>query len=223
MKKKSFIVLLLVLSGMIVSAQETCKVLVKGLQGTYTGGCKKGLANGKGTAVGVDNYTGYFKKGLPNGEGTYIWASGEKYIGTWHMGQKNGEGTFYCKIDGRDTALSGLWTNDKYNGPKPVPPKILAKTNIQNIGFSRTGDGDVIYISIFLAGGSNNSVSNVSIFGSSGNEFTTGTYRGFEKVDFPFKCRITYTTRNAFRTGVNDCVAEFVITQPGRWDVRIMN
>lgn len=209
--------------GIAAQAQDSCHVLVKGLQGSYTGGCKKGLANGKGEAKGVDSYSGYFKNGVPNGEGTYIWATGEKYVGTWYKGQKNGDGSLFCKIDGRDTVLAGMWNKDKYEGPKPLPPVVNNKYNIQNIFFNRNGDGSLIYIYITIAGGPNTTVSNLNIMTNSGIEFTSGSYHGFDKVSFPFICKISYSYKNAFMTGVNDCGAEFVIKQPGIWTVKIFN
>ena len=49
--------------GVHVYAQQTdCKVTMPKLSGTYTGGCKKGLAQGKGIAQGVDRYEGQFYK-----------------------------------------------------------------------------------------------------------------------------------------------------------------
>jgi hypothetical protein len=72
-------------------------------------------------------------------------------------------------------------------------------------------------------GSQSSGVSNLIVFGSSGTEFTNGSYSGFEKVSFPFKVRMTYRTMNAFKTGFTDCVLEFKITQPGRWDVHISN
>ena len=51
----------------MIFAQNPCKVLMKEISGSYSGECKKGLADGKGEAKGVDRYIGAFKKGLPDG------------------------------------------------------------------------------------------------------------------------------------------------------------
>jgi len=48
--------------------QEPCKVLKQEIATKYFGNCKKGLAQGKGVAVGRDKYEGQFKNGLPNGK-----------------------------------------------------------------------------------------------------------------------------------------------------------
>ena len=58
-----------------------CKVLKPEIAGIYSGDCKKGLANGKGIAEGIDKYEGKFKDGLPHGNGTYQYANGEIYQG----------------------------------------------------------------------------------------------------------------------------------------------
>jgi hypothetical protein len=55
---------------------ENCKVLLPALSGNYEGGCKKGLADGKGKASGTDVYEGEFSKELPHGKGTYTWSNG---------------------------------------------------------------------------------------------------------------------------------------------------
>jgi hypothetical protein len=48
-------------------SQGVCKVLKSEIANQYEGSCKKGLANGKGIAVGRDKYEGNFKKGYPHG------------------------------------------------------------------------------------------------------------------------------------------------------------
>jgi hypothetical protein len=45
---------------------------MKGLVGSYIGGCKNGLANGNGEANGAYHYKGAFKDGMPNGTGSII-------------------------------------------------------------------------------------------------------------------------------------------------------
>lgn len=88
--------------------QNECKVLVPEISENYDGKCKKGLAQGKGTASGIDNYVGRFVKGLPDGKGVYTWANGDKYDGYWDKGKRNGEGTFSFRINNKDSVFSGI-------------------------------------------------------------------------------------------------------------------
>jgi hypothetical protein len=54
-----------------VSAQNECKVLLDQIASRYTGDCKKGLAEGSGSAQGEDKYEVEINKGRPNGAGVY--------------------------------------------------------------------------------------------------------------------------------------------------------
>jgi len=77
--RKAVIIMFIAVSSFFTTqlvAQSECKVLLPGLAGTYTGECKKGLADGEGVALGTDSYRGSFRKGLPDGEGPYTWATG---------------------------------------------------------------------------------------------------------------------------------------------------
>jgi len=74
-------------------AQKDCKVLYDGINESYSGSCKKGLAHGKGLAKGIDIYQGNFKKGLPHGQGMYTYSEGDSYSGSWKEGERNGFGT----------------------------------------------------------------------------------------------------------------------------------
>jgi hypothetical protein len=224
MRRLQLAIIIFFLPAISIFCQEpACSVLVKSLQGTYEGGCKKGLAHGKGVARGIDMYTGSFRKGYPDGRGTYKWAAGDQYEGFWKMGNKEGEGIFRTQIDGKDTIIAGIWKDDKYTGPKPIAPEILMNNGIKSVNFSRMGDGNTVTVIFMQAGSISSGVSNLIIFGNSGNQFSTGTYQGYERVLFPFKGRVTYHTLNAFKTGSTDCVLEFRITQPGRWEVKIYN
>jgi hypothetical protein len=224
MRRLLLVSVLFILSlPLILSQEPVCTVLVKNLQGTYIGDCKKGLAHGKGTAKGIDSYTGYFKKGYPHGKGTYSWAAGDQFEGFWQMGSKEGEGVFRTQIGGKDTIISGIWKDDKYIGPVPLKPEIILNNGAKSITFSRVGDGTTITFMFMQVGNNNSGLSDLITFGSSGTEFTNGPYMGYEKVSFPFTARITYQTQNAFKTGYTTCALEFKISQPGRWDVRINN
>ena len=91
------------------NSQDTTSVLLQSLKGEYKGNTKKGLANGKGEAKGIDTYKGEFKKGLPHGVGRYVWSTGEIYVGEWYKGQQSGEGTYIFKSENGDSSLVGVW------------------------------------------------------------------------------------------------------------------
>jgi hypothetical protein len=221
---KTLFVLLLIIAMIPIHGQnnDDCRVLVPGLQGVYKGGCKDGLAYGKGTANGTDVYTGSFRNGYPNGKGTYTWGTGNTYKGEWNMGLREGNGVFTGKIYGRDTVLAGVWKNDKYIGPKPSPPKVSVKYNVVSTSFSRTGEGNKITIS-FSQNGIVNFIEALDITANSGNEVQSGNYTKIWDISFPFKCKINYRSWNSLRTQIYDCILEFEITEPGSWDLRVGN
>jgi hypothetical protein len=184
---KKFLFLLLILPASILSAQKNsdCRVMVPALQGTYEGGCKNGMAQGKGTARGTDTYIGSFKNGLPNGNGIYTWASGSIYNGEWNMGLRDGEGTFTGTVGGRDSVMTGIWEKDNYAGPKPIAPNIIQKYNVVSTSFRRTGNGSTISFS-FFQNGMNNNIESLDFSADSGSENRGGKYTNFLTCDFPF-------------------------------------
>lgn len=110
---------------------QNCKVEKEELKGTYTGDCKKGKANGKGKATGVDSYEGDFISGLPHGKGSYTWKNGDVYTGEFIKGLKDGEGKMIIKLsDNRDSLIEGYWQNDKYTGLKEKPWRLIFKSKL---------------------------------------------------------------------------------------------
>ena len=89
----------------MLHAQKGCQVLKPEISGTYTGKCKKGLANGKGLAVGTDTYEGRFSKGLPAGRGKYTWADGRVFQGEFKEGIMEGQGTMIYPTAGEDSII----------------------------------------------------------------------------------------------------------------------
>lgn len=205
-------------------AQETCKVLKPEISGRYQGKCKNGLAHGKGYAEGKDKYEGRFKKGLPHGEGKYTWSTGEVYDGTWRNGLREGEGKYTFKSNGWDSTKVGIWKNDKfYRKIVPNPYVVYRSTNLVRYSLRRLGDGDKVTFSIQQGGSDNPTVSGLNFFTSSGTSFSVGPKFGNEKVTFPYTCKLTYRTANPLRTASILCEFEFVITEPGNWEVTLHN
>ena len=211
------------LSGTLQAQQSApCKVAVTKLEGNYEGGCKNGLAQGKGSASGTDRYAGSFRLGFPHGKGMYTWASGDVYDGQWNMGQREGEGTFTGRIDGRDSTLKGMWKDDRYAGPKPVLPVVIQKYNITETNFVRSGDGNKVSVQ-FLQNGMQNNIEGLEIVTNSGTESQAGRITFYYDIQFPFRCKINYRSWNSLRTVMYNCTLEFEITQPGTWELRVGN
>lgn len=119
----------LILCAAFPAFAQDCAVDDPELKGTYTGGCKKGKANGEGTAVGVNTYEGQFKSGLPHGRGTYTWENGDVYTGSFEKGLKHGAGRIvYKSSDGIDDVLEGFWKENEYVGKYAYPYKVISRS-----------------------------------------------------------------------------------------------
>jgi hypothetical protein len=217
----SFLIVLLAIS---VSAQESCKVLLPSISGTYEGKCKKGLANGKGIASGTDRYEGQFKAGLPDGKGTYTWANGDVYTGEWQAGMRFGIGKLSMKVNGEEIIQDGLWEKNTYKGPKPKAPSVTFKTGVDRYDFRKDiTDKNRVLISFMQNGMRNNSVMNLLMSSSSGYETQLTEMVGYDEVTYPVTIKVAYTTYNKLRTVTVDVRFEFVIYEPGDWKVEINN
>lgn len=227
MASQKIIVLLISMAMVIminpVISQDNCKVLVPRLAGEYAGKCKKGLASGKGLAKGIDSYEGSFKNGYPEGKGEYKWSTGERYFGEWKEGKRDGVGTFYFIEDNEPMEQEGMWIDDKYAGPVPQKPKVMASTGIERYSIKKQGEGNRVQISIYISGSSSTDLEQLSLYGSSGGQFQTGGTMGYENVTFPFTCRITYLAWNKTHTQQNQKRFEFEIPESGKWQVTLHN
>lgn len=225
-KKRIFILMILIplLSGH-VSAQGGCVVLVPKIADSYTGGCKNGLAHGRGEAFGIDQYHGDFRKGLPDGVGTYIWYTGDKYEGEWQKGLRHGYGVFTAKSELGDTLLAGVWRYDRYLAEEVIPDyTILYRQGVGRVTCMKVGKTPVYYIRYkFTRGGewSGGTISDLLLTGSSGAERITDTMIGFENVEFPFEGKVRFSAPNAFYSSILSCEVRFVINDPGAWIVTI--
>jgi len=155
----------------------------------------------------------------------YLDTEGGKYVGDWKKGLKDGEGSYYLKMDNRDTVLAGIWKDDKYVGPKQKRPcMITSKRSIDRVTMFRSGDGNRLTIKIMQSGSVNSTVQNYRFEWSSGNDLTLGNYaRGWENMEFPFEGRITYVTSNKLGTSTYTANVNFIINQPGEWELILNN
>jgi len=226
MKKQLNIILffLFAFSTLAGYCQQECKVLLPALEGTYDGKCKKGLANGKGKAVGKDTYEGQFVKGLPSGKGTYYWANGDVYEGEWLFGKREGKGIFTFKYDGKDSVLAGLWQSGEYTGPVPAKPRVTYMANVDRYTFLKYGyNQNRVLITLMQNGSVNKGITGLRTITNSGTNVELGNSFGYNYIVFPVTIKVSYTTYNKLRTATYLAIFEFTISEPGDWEVTIYN
>lgn len=221
--RKHLLLLSMLTIPILVISQQDCKVLKKEIAGTYEGGCKKGLAHGKGKSVGTDVYDGQFRKGLPHGKGKYTTADGAVYIGEWKKGFRDGEGEYTYKIEDRDTTVVGIWKADIYLGPKPKKPTVIRVEGLDRYSIHREGEGNRIRIDIYMNGTPNTRLESFSIISSTGNEFTMGSSFGYENIIYPVLVKISYVTWNKSYSSQHYVSFEFEIEEEANWKVVLTN
>ena len=221
MKIRLIILLSLFISCNSVNAQQKeCKVTVPALSGTYSGGCRNGLAHGKGTAQGIDFYEGQFSKGVPSGKGLYRWKDGPYYEGEWVNGLREGKG----KMVYSDSTITGYWKNDKYVGEDPVVPyKVTRSMNVTRATIIKSGAIEGVRILLLQAGSDNLDIERFSLAYSSGSEYQSGRMFGIQNVLFPLDVKVKYMLWNKLRTGQLEVIFEFTIFEPGAWEITLNN
>jgi hypothetical protein len=208
--------------GLNTYGQTTnCTVIKASISGIYTGDCKKGLAHGKGIAQGIDRYEGQFIKGLPNGTGTYRWASGIYYEGEWKNGLREGEG----KMVYPDSTVTGFWKEDRYMGKNVIAPyKIVTSMSVSRSTIMKAPDkNSAVKIRIKQGGIDNIAIEGFTMAYDSGNEYRSGNYYGLDNVRFPLSVKVKYRSWNQLMTSQYNVIFEFIINEPGSWDVVIYN
>jgi hypothetical protein len=115
-------------AGSEVFDKETgCKVwdskVLVGYAITWSGQCKQGKADGKGSLQWFNNkrpegrYDGDYSLGKMHGHGTYAMADGSRYIGEFHHNLRHGRGA-YLWADG--TRYEGDYQNNQMHGKGTV-------------------------------------------------------------------------------------------------------
>ena len=211
----------LVSASYTLAQQSDCTVKLPSIAGTYSGECKKGMAHGKGIAQGIDHYEGQFFKGLPEGIGVYKWANGSWYEGEWKSGLRNGQGKF---VSG-DSVISGYWKADIYKGKvRTASYKVMVSRNVARYTVTKSVEsGNGVKIKILLGGNENSEIEDFSLAYSSGSEYkNVGTY-GIQNASVPLDVTVRYRTWNQLHTAQYEILFEFVILDPGTWNVTIIN
>lgn len=232
MKKLSSAVIL-VLFSFVAFSQFDCKVLIENLQGQYNGECKKGLANGEGSAKGVDSYTGEFRKGYPQGFGVYIYANGSNYIGNFRKGLKDGFGLLNTITESGDLVQDyGLWMADSLIGPND--PKALYRVKerkgVKVIRPHLTRDKSVknqVWINFMIDGVTDKSVVIRLAEITSGELIDTkdralNTLVAFDNVEeFPVTFKLEYQISKSEKFEKQDCRVEVTLFTPGLWEIDV--
>jgi hypothetical protein len=216
------VTLFILISGFCMQqgiAQDDCEVKLEAIAGKYEGECRKGLADGEGTATGTDSYTGEFKKGLPDGKGTYTFANGDIYEGEFKKGEKDGEGVLRVKqADGSYMEQKGFWKSDEYIGEYEDPYEITYRTSgVLSVRVSEAenpaDDGNALFIEIQHKGRTQQAPSfglNV-INGNFQAQFIVGNATKVLVTNFPFAFSLSYRGETV----------EFQFYQARSWNIRI--
>lgn len=106
---KSGAVVVLAILLPVSAHAEQCQVVDPELQESYLGGCRKGLAHGRGQARGSAEYVGEFRNGLKHGRGVKTWPWGDRYEGDFLNDQKHGNGMYVWGVGSQ-------WAGERYVG-----------------------------------------------------------------------------------------------------------
>ena len=179
-------------------AQNDCKVEMEEISGTYEGECRRGLADGKGKAVGIDTYEGTFKKGLPHGSGTYTWSNGSVFKGEFKNGRKSGEGQlFMAGLSQIDSVLTGFWDEDEYIGKYKTSYEVLSHSpKVTSVRISETKDESKTLFITIMHRGKTVPNPNFSISETAGNYMNirkTGRTTNILVGNFPFRFTLNYS------------------------------
>jgi hypothetical protein len=206
-------------------AQTECRVLDPGIDGTYIGKCRNGLAHGYGVAEAKNRYEGRFRNGLPHGKGTYTWANGDVYTGSWQKGMQHGQGVYTYKENGELKVKNGIWRKGKYIRAIPVKPYSIGQiTNLERYSIKRLGDGNKVMVRFLYMGRNGRVPPDFDFKILSGVSLTEGLNTGYEEVSFPTKISIRYTVPDKLGQGLRIPVRfEVEIVEQGNWEISLYN
>jgi hypothetical protein len=192
-----FVTCLLNFSFLYAQQDSTlCKVKLKELEGSYTGGCRLGFANGQGKARGLDRYTGMFKDGLPNGEGVYYYNDSVYYNGNFQDGIKEGKGeTHYLRKAKPDSIIDGFWSGGEYRGKRYITYSFTTTEQLDNKEITPSAvSGNTVTFEMSTTSGSpsGNSIPGMVLQLSSLVSSTSSILKITSKYETPLKTYVTY-------------------------------
>jgi hypothetical protein len=200
-----------------------CKVLLKEISGTYKGGCKDGLADGKGVATGEDSYEGTFRNGLPDGKGTYTFKSGTTYTGYFEKGVKNGKGKLRSIVNGKAMIMEGYWKDGNYSGT--IPPeqdyRVDNLSGIEHYIIVRKDNSENIIEISFEKYRKKYLPDDLSVTVTSGYKSNYNLSYLIQKYALPVNCALHFTIPTG--GGIRICNLSFTALRPGRYEVFIEN
>jgi hypothetical protein len=218
------LILITVFIPVLASSQQTCKVLMPGLDSAYAGKCKNGLAHGSGEAWGWFHYIGKFSNGYPQGEGRADYPDGTYYIGNWDTGKRDGKGSIFIIDNGKTIEKAGIWENDLLE-KVILPPsyKVITQRNINRLRVYKEGAGSNVWFYPNATGGLASDIQDIQLAGNTGKMVLFSPKLGFEDVMFPFTGSIRYKAWNKLRTQQYEIFVEIEISEPGSWIVEMQN
>ena len=221
MVTRLFIMAVFIFGNHVYSQQSGCRVTIAEISGSYSGGCKNGLAHGRGIAWGIDCYDGQFFKGMPDGKGIYKWANGTYFEGQWENGMKEG----YGKMVYGDSVVTGYWKRDKYQGTKLIPSfTIVNSRSVSRSTITKSVDTvNGVRIKILQGGIDNTTIEDFSLAYDSGGEYRMANTYGIQNTSVPLHVKVTYLTWNQLHSVQYEVLFEFTVNDPGTWDVVISN
>lgn len=222
-KKFSFLICFVFFAIINIYSQQidSTKVLMSEISKSYKGDNKAGLANGKGTAKGVDTFTGEFKNGLPDGKGKYTYENGNNFSGYFTKGLKNGKGVFNYSINGQSFTQKGYWVNGEYVG-NTNPEELYNVSNISGIEsytITKVQDSGLGITFSITGGGIKYVPSDFSINTTSGQVMSQGKSLLITNYNLPVNCEIRFTVNKSGNKV--QCNFTFEILKSGKYVVEL--
>ena len=229
--KKVLFFTIAIISSTLLYGQFDCKVLIPELQGQYNGECKKGLADGEGSAKGTETYQGSFKKGYPQGFGAYTYSNGSVYVGAMKKGIRDGYGLMNDMSSGSKIMYYGLWVAGKlviandarglyrvhsFKGATMIIPSVVRGNEYQNQIFLE-----------FTEKGSPTKTATIVNYEISSGEFVDNLDRTYNReiqfdniTEFPVTLKLKYTYKQIDWRN-QDCEFEVTLFAPGVWTIKL--